>query len=110
MALTDAIVDHEAQRWPMAGLLPGEAMMQARLGGLGPQALSLPQGQLRGHAFHYSRLETALEPATRTIAHPSGAPGAALYRVGTLAASYFHAWFPSCPPAAAALFGARQSV
>ncbi|MBK4734395.1 cobyrinate a,c-diamide synthase [Noviherbaspirillum pedocola] len=110
MALADAIVDHAAQRWPMAGLLPGEAMMQARLGGLGPQALPLPQGQLRGHAFHYSRLETALEPATHTLAHPSGVPGAALYRVGTLAASYFHAWFPSCPPAAAALFGARQSV
>ena len=104
MALADSIADQDGVTWPMAGLLPGTVTMQSRLAGLGPQGLATPQGLLRGHTFHYSRLETALEPASHTVKHPSNARGEALYRRGSLAASYFHAYFPSCPAAAAALF------
>ena len=47
---------------PLAGLLPGKVVMQKRLAGLGMQQAALPEGTLRGHAFHYSRAETGIEP------------------------------------------------
>lgn len=104
MAVADRLVDQEGVAWPMAGLLPGTVFMQARLAALGPQGLESADGMLRGHTFHYSRLETPVPPASQAVRHPAGDAGEALYRLGSLAASYFHAYFPSCPRAAAALF------
>jgi cobyrinic acid a,c-diamide synthase len=104
MALADALTDQAGKTWPMAGLLPGTVEMQKRLAGLGSQALDTPHGILRGHTFHYSRLESPLDPCAHTVKHPSTLPGEAVYRAGSLAASYFHAYFPSCPAAAAELF------
>ncbi|MES2163480.1 MAG: cobyrinate a,c-diamide synthase [Pseudomonadota bacterium] len=104
MALADTLADQACAVWPMAGLLPGAVAMQARLAGLGSQGLPTEQGVLRGHTFHYSRLETAVPPAAYTIKHPSAVQGEAWYRVGSLKASYFHAYFPSNPAAVAALF------
>ena len=104
MALADSLSDLAGATWPMAGLLPGRVAMQPRLAGLGPQGLATPHGQLRGHTFHYSKLETDVPAAAHTIKNPSGIQGEAVYRVGSLTASYFHAWFPSCPTAVAALF------
>ncbi len=104
MALAGTLVDQAGHAWPMAGLLPGQVTMQARLAGLGSQGLATPQGLLRGHTFHYSRIETAVMPAANTVKHPSGDDGEAVYRIGALRASYFHAYFPSCPAVAAALF------
>ena len=88
----------------MAALLPGAVRMQTRLAGLGAQALATPQGQLRGHTFHYSTFDTQVLPAAHTLKHPSGMAGEAFYRFGSLSASYFHAYFPSNPAAVAALF------
>jgi len=108
MAVADAITDKEDRTWPMAGLLPGQVLMQARLAGLGAQAMPTAAGPLRGHTFHYSRLETDAAPAAHAVKHPSGAQGEALYRAGSLTASYFHAFFASNPEAAASLLlGAR---
>jgi cobyrinic acid a,c-diamide synthase len=104
MALADSLTDQSGASWPMAGLLPGTVAMQPRLAGLGPQALPTPQGILRGHTFHYSKLETTVEPAGHTVKHPSALQGEAWYRAGSLTASYFHAYFPSNPAAVAALF------
>jgi cobyrinic acid a,c-diamide synthase len=103
MAVSDSITDKDGGEWPMAGLLPGKASMQERLGGLGSQAMPTDAGQLRGHTFHYSRLDTPVEPATHALKHPSGASGEALYRIGSLTATYFHAFFASNPQAAACL-------
>ena len=88
----------------MVGLLSGQVQMQTRLAGLGSQGVATIHGQLRGHTFHYSRFDTDMTPVAHTVKHPSGAAGEAVYRVGTLSASYFHAYFPSCPAAVAALF------
>lgn len=88
----------------MAGLLPGKVTMQARLAGLGAQAMPTAHGPLRGHTFHYSRLETAQPAAATTQKNPSGAAGEAVYRLGSLQASYFHGYFPSNPAAVAAMF------
>ena len=104
MALADSLTDQKNETWAMAGLLQGRVVMQARLAGLGSQGLATPHGVLRGHTFHYSRLETEVAPAAHTVKHPSGAAGEALYRAGSLTASYFHAYFPSNPAATAALF------
>lgn len=104
MALADSLTDTEGAAWPMAGLLPGQVTMQKSLAAIGSQAWTTPQGELRGHAFHYSRLDTPLAPAARTARHPSGDAGEAIYRCGSLTASYFHAYFPSCPRSVAALF------
>ena len=91
------------------GLLPGRVVMQQRLAALGPQQLDTPAGALRGHTFHYSRTESPLQPVAHATALRGGAAGQgeAVYRHGSLAASYFHAWMPSAPAAAAALFLTR---
>jgi len=104
MALAESLQDKEGQDWPMAALLPGKVVMQARLAGLGAQAMPTDHGPLRGHTFHYSRLETAQAATAATQKNPSGAPGENLYRVGSLQASYFHGYFPSNPAAVAAMF------
>jgi len=104
MALADSLQDKEGKEWPMAGLLPGKVVMQARLAGLGAQAMPTGQGTLRGHTFHYSRLETSEPAAATTQKHPSGAAGETVYRKGSLLASYFHGYFPSNPAAVAAMF------
>lgn len=110
MALADTLTDQQGVTWKMAGLLPGNVQMQTRLGGLGSQGVATPHGQLRGHTFHYSCLENTTLPAAHTIKHPSGDAGEAIYRVGSLTASYFHAYFPSCPAAVAALFLGRDWI
>ncbi|QGZ41086.1 cobyrinic acid a,c-diamide synthase [Pseudoduganella flava] len=107
MALADTL-DDGAGQWPMAGLLPGHVVVQKRLAGLGAQAMPAVQGIVRGHTFHYSRLETDAPAACHTTKHPSGAEGEAVYRIGSLTASYFHGYFPSNPAAVAALFSRSQ--
>jgi len=104
MALAETLTDAAGAAWPMAGLLQGRVAMQPRLAGLGPQGLATEHGQLRGHTFHYSKLDTAVPASAYTVKNPSGVQGEAVYRQGSLTASYFHAWFPSCPHAVAGLF------
>ncbi len=103
MALFETLVDIEGRSHRMAGLLPGRVAMQPRLAALGHQEAVLPEGSLHGHTFHYSRCETPLPPLLRARA-PDGRKGEAIYRRGRLTASYFHAYFPSNPEAAARLF------
>ena len=110
MALADTLIDQAGQVWPMAGILPGIVSMQTRLVGLGSQSMLLPHGELRGHTFHYSQLNTDLEPRAFTRKSLSEQAGEAVYRVGSLRASYFHAYFPSCPAAAATLFQHSGSI
>ncbi|WP_395405463.1 cobyrinate a,c-diamide synthase [Pseudoduganella sp. UC29_106] len=104
MAIAESLTAPDGTTWQMAGLLPGRVAMQSRLAGLGPQALPTSAGPLRGHTFHYSLLETSEPAAASTIKHPSGVQGEAVYQVGSLHASYFHAYFASNPDAVAALF------
>lgn len=111
MLLFDELVDAQGIGHAMWGLLPGRVRMQERLAGLGPQQLTLQAGALRGHTFHYSRCDTALEPLVRTAsARGAGtAAGEAVYQRGALRASYFHAWMASSPAATAALFSSGET-
>lgn len=109
MSLLDSIVDKAGVVHAGAGLLPGRALMQARLVALGMQHVDLAQGRLSGHSFHYSRMETPLLPCLRAQ-RPDGGEGEAVYRVGSITASYVHFWFPSNPAAVAALLGAAGEM
>jgi cobyrinic acid a,c-diamide synthase len=106
MALFESITLADGSQASLWGLLPGRVTMQKRLAALGPQQLAVAGHTLRGHTFHYSRCETALEPVLHTASARGGAVGLgeALYQRGALRASYFHAWLASSPAAAAALF------
>ncbi|MBD8491489.1 cobyrinate a,c-diamide synthase [Pseudomonas syringae] len=102
--LLEALTDVQGVRVELAGLLPGEAVMQTRLAALALQNVALPEGLLRGHTYHHSLTSTELEPIARGVS-PNGGRGAeAVYRLGRLTASYVHFYFPSSPPAIAALF------
>jgi cobyrinic acid a,c-diamide synthase len=107
MALADGLTDGEGRRFEMAGLLAGEVRMQKRLGGLGMHAMPTPQGEIRGHTFHYSLLDSPVTLQDYTVKQRTGTQGEAAYRVGSLFASYFHGYFPSNPLAVAVLFGAQ---
>ncbi len=113
MALFDTLVDADGASQPLWGLLPGVVTMQKRLAALGPQQLSLASGTLRGHTFHYSTTATPLLAVARTT-RPDAVPvfdaGEALWQRGSVRASYFHAWFASCPAAVVELFSQPAGV
>lgn len=101
MVLTEALVDRNGRRWPMAGLVPGITRMTERIAGIGYRWATAPQdnllaaaGQtLRGHEFHYSvwQHELGLAPAWRVRGVRTNAPETDLgYARGSLLASYLH--------------------
>ena len=107
MAMFETLTTSDGASYPMWGVLPGSVTLQKRLAALGPQQLEVSGGVLRGHAFHYSTCATKLLASARTQAAPGRklrGDGEALYVQGSVKASYFHAWFASCPAAAAGLF------
>ncbi len=101
--LSERVVTATQQNYTMVGLLAGSAIMQQRLGGLGMQSLPLPEGEIRGHTFHYSRFESVSEPMGYAVKQRNGQKGEAFYRQEHLLASYIHLYFPSNPAASAAL-------
>ena len=111
MALCNAITLADGTRQSAWGLLPGEVRMQRRLAALGPQQLDLNGDVLRGHTFHYSTLDSGAAVCARTTRPENGSgTGEAVYRHGSIHASYFHAWFPSSPAAVARLLGAAETM
>lgn len=102
--LLESVTDMRGRRALMAGILPGNAHMHGRLKALGYQSAPMPGGVLRGHTFHHSTIDMALEPAALAERRQDGSAGEAIYTRGRLIASYFHAYFPSNPHAAAQLF------
>jgi cobyrinic acid a,c-diamide synthase len=103
MALFDTLTDKQGETHRMAGLLAGSTAMQPRLQALGMQAVDHGHGELRGHSFHFSKLDTALESSHRAR-NQSGRDGEAIHVDGRLTASYLHHYFPYNPSAAARLF------
>ena len=110
MALFERLHTADGAVHAMWGLLPGEVFMQKRLAALGPQQLAIDGEVLRGHSFHYSRCETPLVPAAHCSRPQVAGEGEALYRQGSLRASYFHAWFSSSPSLTARFFGAADAT
>ncbi|WP_462323152.1 cobyrinate a,c-diamide synthase [Halochromatium sp.] len=106
--LLETLTDKDGRSGQLAGLLPGHGRLQPRLAGLGMQSMATSAGELRGHSFHHSTMETPLTPSTYGIRQRDGGRGEPVYRHGSLTASYLHLYFPSAPEAAAALFIAEQ--
>ena len=100
MDLTEAIVDVDGRRWPMAGLFPTSARMQKRLAKLGYVQVETQAGGpwlksgewARGHEFRYSTIDPM--PATIQRVYRDPAEG---YRVRSVLGSYVHLHFRSCP-------------
>ena len=102
--LLDELTDTGGTTTPMLGLLPGHATMQTRFTALGMQQIDSLHGSMTGHTFHYSKLTTPLTPL-RTATRPNlDAPGEAVFRAGSIVATYMHAYWPSNPAFTAALF------
>ncbi len=108
MYLTEEIVTHTGERYPMVGLLPGRSVMTKRLT-LGYRVVEAASDswllragtRLRGHEFHYSVWEGRpddLPPAYHVLPpHGEGAPRPEGAHLGTLWASYVHLHFWTHP-------------
>ena len=102
--LLESLADREGNMSDMVGIIAASAHMQKRLGGLGLQSASLPEGSLRGHTFHYSVFDHPPEFACQAHHHRYDKPGEGIVRSKGLLAAYVHWYFPSNPGAAAKLF------
>ncbi len=105
----ETLLDLEGECFDMAGILPGQASMRGKRGCQGMQAAPLPEGVVRGHAHHRSRASGTPEPIAYGQRQRHSAPGEAIYRQGSLTATYLHLFFPSNPLSVARLF-AGQAV
>lgn len=108
--LLDSLTDTQGRHAAMAGLLPGHATLQDKLANLGLHSIELPEGHLRGHTFHYSRMDTPLAPVALSLSARAGRRSEPAYRDGRLHASYLHLYFPSNPLAAARLFAPQTTT
>ncbi|SEB21404.1 cobyrinate a,c-diamide synthase [Paraburkholderia sartisoli] len=102
--LLNTLTDTHGTRTPMLGLLPGDATMQTHLASLGMQQINGTHGAMHGHTFHYSRMETTMAPLTTAVRAQSTVPGEAVFRTGSIVATYMHGYWPSNPAFTAALF------
>jgi cobyrinic acid a,c-diamide synthase len=109
MYLTEAIVDAEGRRWPMAGVFPTTARMQtrrAKLGYIGVETSAgsgwLPPGvRARGHEFRYSAIDPMPQDVERCYQNPAEG-----FRTHATLGSYVHLHFLSCPRLAEAFLDA----
>lgn len=105
--LLNELEDKEGNSGKMAGLLPGRAVMQPKLEGLGMQTAPLPEGELTAHTFHHSKMATTTQPIAHGVRQRGGAQneksGEPIYRQRRLTASYLHLYFSSNPEATAGL-------
>lgn len=102
--LLESLTDHAGLCGNMVGLVPGQAVMQKQLAALALQSVALPEGELRGHTYHHSRLACSAQPIAHGHCPNGGKTAEAVFRDGRLTASYVHFYFASNPEAAAQLF------
>lgn len=84
------------------GVLQGGSEMQRELQGLGTQHLATAIGSIGAHTFHYGKFETHMQ-ATYTASGLYG-KGEAVYRQGSITASFLHFYFASNPSVTAQFF------
>ncbi len=104
--LLSTLSNCNGQQARMLDIIPGQASMQDRLVNLGLHSAMFSDGELRGHTFHHSQLETSLEPTCLTQPTRQGLRPEPLFQTGKLTASYVHWYLPSNPTVAATLFQA----
>ncbi|HUA81722.1 MAG TPA: cobyrinate a,c-diamide synthase [Dyella sp.] len=99
-----SLADRDGHEATMAGLLPGRAALQPRLAALGLQGVAMPEGELRGHTFHYAQAWIDAKPLAHAFNPNRGPSQEAVYRDRRLTASFVHFYFPSNALAALRLF------
>jgi cobyrinic acid a,c-diamide synthase len=102
--LLDSLADTDGNSAAMVGLLQGSARMQSRLVNLGMHSLQFELGEIRGHSFHHSQLETSMQPFMQSIPQRNRSNSEGFYRSGSLQASYLHNYFPFNPQVSAGFF------
>jgi len=102
--LLDSLTDADDRSGAMVGLFPGKGIMQSRLANLGLHSAALPEGELRGHTFHYSQMECELDPVAYSESSRHHGKPEPIYQQGRLTASYLHFYFPSNHEVSAQLF------
>ena len=102
--LLDSLTDKENNKAKMAGIIPGEGIMQQKLAGLGMQSMELNGRKVTAHTFHHSTMTTTLKPVTHGIRQRGKNPGEAVYHDKNLIATYLHLYFASNPEFIAQLF------
>jgi cobyrinic acid a,c-diamide synthase len=102
--LLSTLTDCHGKTVQLLNLIPGKATLQPHLVNLGFHSGRFPQGELRGHTFHHSQLETTIQPSALTQPTRKGLRAESLFQLGRLTASYMHWYMPSNPTVTAALF------
>jgi cobyrinic acid a,c-diamide synthase len=102
--LLETLTDAEGKTAEMAGVLQGHAVMQKKLVNLGMHSVTLPEGELRGHTFHHSKMAASCEPFAMTVPARARGKPENVYQLGRLHASYMHYYLPSNLSAAAHFF------
>lgn len=97
MALSEAI-----NGTPVFGLLAGNSQIEKRFQGLGTQFVTLAEGEIAAHTFHYGSFNTPLAVAFQASGKYGN--GEAVYQQGSITASFLHFYFASNPIVAASLF------
>jgi len=93
-----AIRDAEGRRYPMCGVLPLEATMEGMRLHLGLREVVLGGRRLRGHEFHYSRIEGCYPSAAEQFSARGERVATPLYRYRNLLAGYTHLWIAEIDP------------
>lgn len=93
-----AIRDTEGRRYPMCGVLPLEATMEGMRLHLGLREVVLEGRRLRGHEFHYSRIEGDYPSAAEQFSARGERVATPLYRYRNLLAGYTHLWLAEADP------------
>jgi len=115
--LLKQLTDLSGEKFAMAGLIPGSALMQKKLAAIGSQSVELPfllgsdavdSTIMRGHSFHYSSADIELAPVSQTKHHPSGRLGEFVYLHNNIVASYMHWYLPSNPVLSLKLFDKKR--
>lgn len=110
MYLLDGVTALDGRFYPLAGLLPGRAVMGQKLSALGFREVDGDWGKLRGHEFHYSSLTQVPEPPFLWRAAASdGREFAAGSVRGRVRGSYIHLHFLSNVEALKSWIGELQS-
>ncbi|SDJ78164.1 cobyrinic acid a,c-diamide synthase [Ferrimonas sediminum] len=106
--LLQQLTDIEGQIHAMVGALPGSAIMQSRLQGIGILVAELEQNQIKGHCFHYSSSDIQLTPVTEAVQRGRVRVGEPVYTHRRVVASYVHWYFASAPALVARWFDANK--